>query len=365
MSVPLEEPRPPPPQWFSGDSSACCGFLTFELQPSSFPSERAKIAYIITLLSGKALSWATAVWNAQSPFCSSYSEFEEEFKRVFDHPISGREASKRLLSLQQGSRSAAENAIHFRTIAAGSSWNNESLMVCFQNGLSEALQGELATREPTHDLETLIDLAVRLDNRLRERNLSRQSVFTPPVSSLPIEKVPPFQGFPEPMQLGGTRISPSECDRRIREQCCLYCGLPGHFRSACPELSEKRSVPYRQGRTVKGITHIAPPSNSGLFLPITLTWENHKHQLKALVDSGAAGNFMDFSLARSLQIPSDSLATPLTVTALDGRPLGPGRVTLLISLLCLSIRQHQKELCFHLIQSPEFRYPLSPLAFSP
>lgn len=242
MSAPLVEPRLPPPQRFSGDPSACCGFLTqcsltFELQPSSFPSDRAKIAYVITLLSGKALSWATAVWNAQSPFCSSYSEFEEEFKRVFDHPISGREASKRLLSLQQGTRSAAEYAIHFRTIAAGSGWNNESLMVCFQNGLSETLQDELATREPTHNLESLIDLAVRLDNRLRERNLSRQSVLTPPVTSLPTEKLPPFQGFPEPMQLGGTRISPSERDRRIRERCCLYCGLPGHFRSACPELS--------------------------------------------------------------------------------------------------------------------------------
>lgn len=63
---------------------------------------------------------------------------------------------------------------------------------------------------------------------------------------------------------------------------------------------------------------------------------------------------MDLSLARSLQIPSESLATPLTVTALDGRPLGPGKVTLLTSLLRLSVRQHQEELCFHLIQSPEF-----------
>ena len=65
-SAPLVEPRLPPPQRFSGDPSACGGFLiqcslTFELQPSSFPSDRAKIAYIITLLSGKALSWATAV----------------------------------------------------------------------------------------------------------------------------------------------------------------------------------------------------------------------------------------------------------------------------------------------------------------
>ena len=109
-------------------------------------------------------------------------------------------------------------------------------MVCFQNGLSEALKDEFATREPTNDLETLIDLAVQLDNRLRERNLGRQWGVTP-VKSVPTEKLPPAQGGPEPMQLGGTRISSTERDRRMRERCCLYCGLPGHFRSACPELS--------------------------------------------------------------------------------------------------------------------------------
>ncbi len=58
---------------------------------------------------------------------------------MFDHPVSGREASKRLLTLNQGFRSAADFAIEFRTIAAGREWNNEALMVCFQGGLSEPL----------------------------------------------------------------------------------------------------------------------------------------------------------------------------------------------------------------------------------
>lgn len=95
MPSPLGEPRLPPPQRFSGDPSACDGFLTqcsltFELQPSSFPSDRAKIAYVITLLSGKALSWATAVWKAQAPFCSSYTMFVEEFKRVTTLSVAGK-----------------------------------------------------------------------------------------------------------------------------------------------------------------------------------------------------------------------------------------------------------------------------------
>ncbi|KAK3515731.1 hypothetical protein QTP70_030176, partial [Hemibagrus guttatus] len=254
VPAPRVEPCLAPPQRFSEDPSACRGFLTkcsltFELQPSSFPSDRAKLAYVITLLSGKALTWATLLWAVQSTFCSSFSAFEGEFRRVLDHPISSQEESKHLLSLWQANRSAAEYAIHFSTTAAGSGWNNESLLVCFQNNLLEALQDELVMQEPANDLEALIDLAIRLDNRLRER---------------------------------------------------------------------------------------------GLFLPITLIWGTRRHKLKALVDSGTAGNFMDMSLVKSLQIPVDSLPAPLTVTVLDGRPLSPGKVTLLTS-----IYQHQKELRHH------------------
>ncbi|KAK3556524.1 hypothetical protein QTP70_009070 [Hemibagrus guttatus] len=169
-------------------------------------------------------------------------------QRVFDHPLSGRQASKKLLTLRQNNGSATEYAIQFRTIAAGSGWNDESLMVCFLNGLSEAIKDDLATREPARDLETLIDQAIRLDNRLRERNLNRPFVSTLSASPTPVQMLPVPQDSPEPMQLGRTQLSPSERDRRMRERCCLYCGLYGHFRSTCPELSgNARSCTGKEG----------------------------------------------------------------------------------------------------------------------
>lgn len=128
----------------------------------------------------------------------------------------------------------------------------------------------------------------------------------------------------------------------------------GSFSLCLSRALGKRQVPHRQGRTVTGVTCTASPSNAGLSLPITLSWGGKKHQLQALIDSGAAGNFMDISLAKSLLIPTDSLPAPLTVTALDGRPLAPGRVTHITSPLCLSFYQHQERMRFHIIQSPEF-----------
>lgn len=51
--------------------------------------------------------------------CSSNTVFVEKFKLVFNNPFSGQEASKQLLTLNQGSRSTTEFAIAFQMLAAG------------------------------------------------------------------------------------------------------------------------------------------------------------------------------------------------------------------------------------------------------
>uniref|UniRef100_G3NES4 Retrotransposon gag domain-containing protein n=1 Tax=Gasterosteus aculeatus TaxID=69293 RepID=G3NES4_GASAC len=127
---------------YSGDPRTCRSFLSkcsliFELQPSSFQSERSKVAYIVSLMSGRAGTWATAVWEQQTPICSSLAAFMAEIKKVFESPLSGREAARKLLRLRQGSLSVSDYAVDFRTLAADSSWNSDSLFNAFLNGLSD------------------------------------------------------------------------------------------------------------------------------------------------------------------------------------------------------------------------------------
>ena len=69
------EPNLPPPERYAGDPGSCWAFLSvfshLELQPSSFPSDRSRIAYLITLMSGRTPAWAKAVWEQQSTVCLS------------------------------------------------------------------------------------------------------------------------------------------------------------------------------------------------------------------------------------------------------------------------------------------------------
>ncbi len=107
-----------------------------------------------------------------------------EMNKIFDHPVFEGDSAQRCLSLHQGSHSVAEFSVEFRNVAAVSGSNIQALKGVFLKDLSEQLKEELATREEPANLDALISLASKIDNRLRERcrdGASCQSpLFIPP-----------------------------------------------------------------------------------------------------------------------------------------------------------------------------------------
>lgn len=255
------EPHIPTPERYSGDLGTCGQFLlqcslVFDLQPSTYCTDKSRIAFLISLLTGRAAQWATAVVENNSPACQSYARFTKEMRKVFEHPLKGKEAPKRLLSLNQGSSSVAQYAIDFRILASESGWDDIALQAAFLRGLNDRVKDELAARDETNSLEELISLATRLDNRLRERQrekTGRQSLpralTLPQVTSLsssaPVN-IPPMHSSPpeqssgeEPMQLGRARLTPAERQRRQSSGLCIYCGQTGHYIRTCPQLPKE------------------------------------------------------------------------------------------------------------------------------
>ena len=106
QTPPASDVRLPPPEYYSGASSSYRPFfvqcsLAFELQSSTFPTERSRVAYILSLLSGRAKDWGTTEWEKQSPICSSVKLFSTELRKIFDHATPGREAARGLFDLTQ------------------------------------------------------------------------------------------------------------------------------------------------------------------------------------------------------------------------------------------------------------------------
>lgn len=218
------KPYIPIPASYSGDLGICSQFLyqcslVFSQQPATYPSDQAKVAFISRLLSDQAAAWVLASSTNNPSLCSKYQLFSQEMRKIFHHPVKGREAVSQLLSLKQGNRSMSEYSVTFHILVAESGWDQSALQGVFFKGLSEEVKDKLAVRDETTSLDALIDLAIRLDSGLRERRRERadrhRSLF--PASRVPPKEEPlpaakPSETNPltttsagEPMELGRTR----------------------------------------------------------------------------------------------------------------------------------------------------------------
>uniref|UniRef100_A0A3B5QIN5 Retrotransposon gag domain-containing protein n=1 Tax=Xiphophorus maculatus TaxID=8083 RepID=A0A3B5QIN5_XIPMA len=201
----------PTPEHYSGELEKSKGFLlqctlAFRRSPRSFPDDLMKRTSYI-------------------------EEFIDLFKQTFCPKVGEEAASKRIWNLRQGNRSVADFAIDFRTIGTESGWNEPALTGAFQHALNDKLKDEQACRDEPGCLDELINLAIKIDNRVRDRSRpSNPRPSLPPIrrgSPSPDSPNPPIQNPPEPMQVGRARLSPEEWQSRISSGCCLYCGRSG------------------------------------------------------------------------------------------------------------------------------------------
>ncbi len=340
-STAITSPRLAFPDKFDGSPSKCKGFLLqcsmfVSQQPRLYPTDESRTAFVCSLLTGRALEWATAVWSDGRSAFPTFTAFIQRFKEVFNHPAGGREPGEQLISLRQRGGSAADYALSFRTIAAQTGWPDDPLKLHFRRGLSAELQSELACRDEGKTLDQFIDLAIRIDNLLRSR---RQLRF----SSAPVGATAPPPDS-EPMQIGFTHISVEERERRMRGNLCLYCGLTGHMRATCP------TRPSRNAPAVS--SHLN--SSTILEIPVTLMVKGQITETSALIDSGAAGNFIDATFAKTHHIPLVPCVSHLAVAALDGRPLGSGRVQFITEEMQLRVGAlHTETISLFVFQSPQ------------
>ncbi len=150
FASPMARPAP-----YSGDPEECNGFilqcsLTIDLHPQMFLTDQAKIAFVITSLTGPALRWAETVLSQAGPATHSYAQFLAHFREVFSSSPGDSSVGEQLYQLRQGSMTIHQYALKFRTLAAASGWNEPSLITAFRQGLNPRLKSHLAAYDDTH-----------------------------------------------------------------------------------------------------------------------------------------------------------------------------------------------------------------------
>lgn len=142
------------------------------------------------------------------------------------------------MCIHQGQRSVLDYAIEFRTLATDSGWNSAALIDAFVGGLSSHIKEQLITLDLPDDLDSVISLTNKIDRTSTYRPPSRQTfsrLYRPQVLSTPVQGTAGAEsGLSEPMQLGWSRLSAEERERRLWNKLCLYCG--GLVISSSPSL---------------------------------------------------------------------------------------------------------------------------------
>ncbi|KAK3530419.1 hypothetical protein QTP86_024464 [Hemibagrus guttatus] len=331
------------PEKFDGSADRCRGFLRqcevfFSHQPGMYHEEGTKCAFLLSLLSCRALEWASAVWDADPQVRSSFSYFAGMIREVFEHPAGGKDISVQLMKLCQGSEAAADYAIQFRTLAAQSGWNNAALWAVFRAGLNPALQTELACHIEATSLSQFVATAIRLDN-LRHQHRPGTSASAAARPRMLMDYPGRGERDPEPMQLGRSRLAEQErrsCGQMMR---CYNCGSSSHLSPRCPERPSSTEV---GGRSLF----------FSLTVPVSLHFSDCCVRVPALIDSGAAVNLIDGAMVEELGIPTSPCVPSLRITAIDSQPIGEGYLKRQTELLGFQPLFHYDRLAFYLTSSP-------------
>ncbi|KAF7641874.1 hypothetical protein LDENG_00269710 [Lucifuga dentata] len=236
----VSEPQVGSPERYASEPEGCNPFLTncsilFALQPLTFSTKEAKVAYAISHLTRRARLWGTAEWDRHTSACSSFQAFAAELCKVFGMGISNYDSALGLLKMHQGDQTVTDYAIDFRIRAQQSDWNMAALCDAFLNGLADYIKDELVSHNLPTTLDGLIELSTRIDLRIQARRCENLQRTTTATSS----SIPDSPGGPEPMQLGRTSLTQEEWERRRQLNLCLYCG---HFVSRCPAKRQGSSV---------------------------------------------------------------------------------------------------------------------------
>ncbi len=304
------------------------------MQPQKFPTECYKVAFLISLLSGRALSWARATWNANTSLINSYDAFTNHFKEVFELATGALSVSDQLL--HQGTSSTHEYTLQFRTLVATSGWNEEALLGAYRQGLDTSIRAQMVIFDDSVGLESFMLKANRITQRLSACHTA-EAAHQPasPANGPPV---------PEPMQVDTARLSSQERACRMAAGLCLYCASADHFIRPCPNKTPRPAVSPLQ---IDPVISTLSVLTFQLFTPVQSVTAS------ALVDSGSSGNFISQDLLSRLHLPRRRHARELQVETINGKPLGRGCVKFESPPMKLKIGNlHEEEIKFLVLEAP-------------
>uniref|UniRef100_A0A8C5WGQ2 ribonuclease H n=1 Tax=Leptobrachium leishanense TaxID=445787 RepID=A0A8C5WGQ2_9ANUR len=367
ISATSHEPYVSPPNKFDGDRKQFRVFITscqimFSIQRKTYASDFVKIRTVISLLTGKPQVWAHHLLRTAHPSLRTWNTFYNALEAMYEDPNRLASAAQALELLKQGKDDVEDYITEFKHLALDSEWNEPALLAQFRKGLSEVLKDELARTGIPSSLEATMTLCTQIDRRLRERRAERSAshVHTPVkryMQTPPVITSTTSPSEEEPMQIGVVRgpLTENEKSRRRSLGLCMYCGRPGHQVRECRAKPPSRSGEPAQPTTSVATHDLCTVTPSHIIVSLLLQWDQCAVPLRAMIDSGASGCFVDEKIAVSLGIPIVPKSHSYAIQLLDGSSPISGPIVKETRPLLVSLgTTHRDTIVFDVVTSPVF-----------
>uniref|UniRef100_A0A8C6GL87 Retrotransposon-like protein 1 n=1 Tax=Mus spicilegus TaxID=10103 RepID=A0A8C6GL87_MUSSI len=310
MMQAINEGRLPSLRPFSGDRRDYHEFvvlcqMTMQNYPSMLYNDELRVKFVIRHLTDLALEWANDLVEQNSPVINNFSAFLEAMSEKFEYRQTLRVAEDAMFNIRQGNRCAADYINEFQGLIPTLGWPDEVLQAHLCQGLNEEIRHYLFRIPQPNSLDNLIVLVLQLEEKLAERRA---------LLRLPPESRP---------------RSVAWMDAPAPEKWRVSSWLPNEFH---PDIDRDH-----------------------LFLLLLVRVDPyHSVAVRALVDSGAEGNYMDERFAQEHYVELYEKPYPQIIQGVDGIPIGNEPVWLCTEPLVCVHQKHYEYIEFDILPSPNF-----------
>ena len=140
-----------------------------KLRADDFQSDQVKVGFVISLLSGNAAKWASALLISDDPMLNNFQTFIASMAVFWGETLRTETATREIRHLTQGKNSVALYITEFQLLSQDLQWNDAAYIAQFMEGLNADILDELARAPLPGTLADLFSAALRIDARLEAR----------------------------------------------------------------------------------------------------------------------------------------------------------------------------------------------------
>lgn len=220
-----------------------------------------QVAFAMSMLGGRAKSWAFGRRMSDPNCFSTYDEFKNDLKLAFEPPKCEFRARAEFLDLRQSKtdlHSYAQRARYLVSSIVSEPVDTATQVVTFMKGLDDGPIKTQLFREYPSTLDEAINLALQEEFSLKQA--IHHAIPSRSGSNRPNR--PPSPSEPEPMDLSAIPSNTVDSNRSRR---CFRCDRPGHIAKNCYAKTVSRQHQQRaRPNTFRGQNHgRAPQAKNG------------------------------------------------------------------------------------------------------